>query len=99
MKNMSRRLRRLETSFAPKRNEQGQTVVEVLLARQARRVANESGRPYEQVYQEILIEHQARSQAFWADYKGNGMPSDIINFGRSRRFEAMAATGKAAHSM
>jgi hypothetical protein len=72
MKQVSRRLRRLEESFARGRNEQGRTPSEVLRERRCRRVAQERGVPYEQVLRESVIE----SQAFWDSYDGPGTIAD-----------------------
>jgi hypothetical protein len=91
MRAISRRLRRLEASLAPKKNEHGKTPIQLILERRSRFLAQERGVPYEEAFREIVREHEAESQAFWAEYKGNGTISDILRYRRRCRFEAAAA--------
>ena len=92
MKEISRRLRRLEVSLAPRKDAQGRSPAEVLRERRCRRQAQERGVPYEQV----VREDRAKSKAFWADYAGDGTIVDIMRYGRQRQREAAS---KAAQSL
>jgi hypothetical protein len=90
MRAIGRRLRRLEIRLAPQKNEQGKTPVQLILERRARFLAQERGVPHEEALREIVAEHEAKSQAFWAEYNGNGSISDILRYSRRCRFEAAA---------
>ena len=74
MKEISRRLRKLEVSHAAQRNAHGLNPADVLRQRVCRRRAAETGRPYE----ELLRESETESQAFWENYDGDGTISDIL---------------------
>jgi hypothetical protein len=76
------RLRRLEASLAPKKNERRKPPIQLILERRSRFLAQESGVPYEEAFREIVTEHEAESKALWAEYKGNGTISDILRWRR-----------------
>jgi hypothetical protein len=77
MKEISRRLRKLEVSHAAQRNAHGLNPADVLRQRVCRHQAAETGRPYE----ELLRESEMESQAFWASYDGD---RSIVGILRSR---------------
>ena len=81
MKDINRRLRKLEVSHAAQRNAQGLNPADVLRQRQCRRQAAETGRPYEELLRESVME----SQAFWASYDGDRSLVGILR----RRFQRM----------
>ena len=83
MKTIVRRLRRLENDRFGPPIEEGPTLAGVLRERRCRRLAEERGVPYEQV----LREHLAAHQAFWADYVGDGSIADTLRYARRRRCE------------
>ena len=74
MKEISRRLRKLEVSHAAQRNAQGLNPADVLRQRMCRRQAEETGRPYEELLQESVM----KSQAFWASYDGDRSLAGIL---------------------
>src|SRR5258706_2794504 len=74
MKEISRRLRRLENSHVGQRNVHGLNPADVLRQRICRRQAEETGRPYE----ELLRESVMKSQAFWASYDGDRSIAGIL---------------------
>ena len=77
MNAISRRLRKLEQSHIAQRNEHGLNPADVLRQRVCRRQAAETGRPYEALLRESVME----SQAFWAGYDGD---RSIVGILRSR---------------
>jgi hypothetical protein len=77
VKAINRRLRRLEERHIAQRNEHGLNPAVVLRQRICRRMAAETGRPYE----ELLRESEMESQAFWASYDGD---RSIVGILRSR---------------
>ena len=81
MKEISRRLRRLERSHVGQRNVHGLNPAEVLRQRICRRKAAETGRPYE----ELLRESEQASKAFWASYDGDRSFAGILR----SRFDRM----------
>jgi len=92
-----RRLRKLEEHVAPKRDERDLELAGALRERRCRRLSRERGVAYEQV----LGEHLAERQAFWADYVGDGTIADTLRYARRRRFELSASpkwrVGKTRH--
>jgi hypothetical protein len=74
MKAIRRRLRRLEESHLAQKNEPGLTPVDVLRQRRCRRLAKETGRPYE----ELLREDVMKSKAFWASFDGDRSIAGIL---------------------
>ena len=74
MKEISRRLRKLERSHVGQRNVHGLNPAEVLRQRVCRRKAAETGRPYEELLREKVME----SQAFWASYDGDRSIAGIL---------------------
>ena len=74
MKEISRRLRRLEERHIAQRNVHGLNPADVLRQRICRRQAEETGRPYEELLQEKVME----SQAFWASYDGDRSIAGIL---------------------
>ena len=68
------RLRKLEENRAAQRNPQGLTLVDVLRQRICRRLAKETGRPYE----ELLRESEIEAQAFWESYDGDRSLAGIL---------------------
>ena len=87
-----RRLRKLEEHVAPKQDELDLTLAGAFRERRCRRLAQESGVPYEQALREDLVERQA----FWADYVGDGTIADTLRYARRRRFELSASPEKTA---
>ena len=81
MKEISRRLRKLEASHAAQRNAQGLNPADVLQQRICRHEAAETGRPYE----ELLRESVMKSQAFWASYDGDRSLAGILRHRFQRR--------------
>jgi hypothetical protein len=84
MKEISRRLRKLEERHVAQRNEQGLTPADVFRQRLCRYEAEETGRPYEELLQGSVL----KSQAFWASYDGDrslvGVSCGIVsNAGRA----------------
>ena len=77
MKEISRRLRKLEERHVGQRNVQGLNPAEVLRQRICRRHAAETGRPYEELLRKSVME----SQAFWASYDGD---RSLVGILRSR---------------
>ena len=77
MKEINRRLRKLEVSHAAQRNAQGLNPADVLRQRLCRHQAEETGRPYEELLQESVM----KSQAFWASYDGD---HSLVGILRSR---------------
>ena len=88
MKTFAKRLRRLEESSAAQRNEQGQTLVDVLRNRMCRRKAQETGRPYE----ELVRESEVEAQTFWASYTGDRSLVGILRSRFQRRIDPVKAT-------
>ena len=82
MKEISRRLRKLEESHAAQRNAHGLNPADVLRQRLCRRQAAERGRPYE----ELLREKEMEAQAFWESYDGDRSIVGILR----NRFHRMA---------
>jgi len=80
VKTFSKRLLRVEESNAARRNQQGLTPAEVFRERICRRRAEETNR----LYEEVLREHIAKSEAFWKTYDGDGSIVDILRY-RFRR--------------
>jgi hypothetical protein len=74
MKAISRRLRKLEESRAAQRNEHRPNLADVLRQRICRRRAAETGRPYEELLREKVLE----SEAFWASYDGDRSLAGIL---------------------
>ena len=74
MKEISRRLRKLERSHVGQRNVHGLNPAEVLRQRICRRKAAETGRPFEELLRERVME----SQAFWASYDGDRSIAGIL---------------------
>jgi hypothetical protein len=81
MKAVIRRIRILEESHSTQRNAQGLTPVDVLRQRICRRKAEETGRPYE----ELLREHVLEAQAFWESYDGDRTMAGILRSRFQRR--------------
>ena len=81
MKEISRRLRKLEVSHAAQRNAQGLNPADVLRQRMCRHRAEETSRPYEELLQESVME----SQAFWASYDGDRSLVGILRHRFQRR--------------
>ena len=81
MKEISRRLRKLEVSHAAQRNPQGLNPADVLRQRICRYQAAETGRPYEELLQESVM----KSQAFWANYDGDRSLAGILRHRFQRR--------------
>ena len=77
MNAISRRLRKLEQSHIAQRNEHRLNPADVLRQRVCRRQAAETGRPYEELLRESVME----SQAFWESYDGE---RSIVGILRSR---------------
>jgi hypothetical protein len=72
MRTISRRLRRLEDSFAPPENEQGESLAELIRARRRRR-AEVSGEPFEVRPCEVIHDQDRQLSV-----------SDILRSGRRR---------------
>ena len=87
MKEISRRLRKLEVSHAAQRNPQGLDPADVLRQRICRYQAAETGRPYEELLQESVM----KSQAFWASYDGDRSLAGILRHRFQRRAKEMEA--------
>jgi hypothetical protein len=90
MKEISRRLRKLEVSHAAQRNAKGLNPADVLRQRMCRHQAAETGR----LYAELLQESVMRSQAFWASYDGDRSPAGILRHRFHRRTLAQAMPPK-----
>ena len=82
MKEISRRLRKLEKSHAAQSNEHGLSPADVFRQRLCRYQVEETGRPYEELLQESVM----KSQAFWANYDGDRSLAGILRH-RFRRLE------------
>ena len=76
MKLLAKRLRRLEVGHAAQRNDQGLTPADVLRQRTCRRLAQETGRPYEELFRESVRE----ADNFLKRYNGDGSIADILRF-------------------
>ena len=87
MKAIIRRFRILEESHTAHRNAQGLTPVDVLRQRRCRRLAQETGRSYE----ELLREHEAEAEAFWETYDGDRSLAGILRSRFSRRTATQTA--------
>ena len=95
MKEISRRLRRLEERHIAQRNDHG-LKPEVLRQRICRRQAAETGRPYE----ELLRESEMEAKALWASYDGDRSIVGILrNRFAGRLSQLSAAAAKAAWSL
>ena len=81
MKELSRRLRKLEESHIAQRNDHRPNPADVLRQRLCRRQSAETGRPYEELLQESVM----KSKAFWASYDGDRSLVGILR----RRFQRM----------
>ena len=82
-----RRLRKLEEHVAPKRDERDRlNPADVLRQRVCRRQAAETGRPYEELLRESVME----AKAFWASYDGERSIVDILRSRYQRRGRAQA---------
>ena len=81
MKELSRRLRKLENSHVGQRNVHGLNPADVLRQRMCRYQAAETGRPYEELLQESVM----KSQAFWASYDGDRSLVGILRHRFQRR--------------
>ena len=86
MNAISRRIRKLEVSLAAQRNENGLNPADVLRQRMCRRQAAETGRPYEDLLRESVME----AKAFWASYDGERSIVDILRSRYQRRGRAQA---------
>ena len=86
MKPISRRIRKLEVRSARSHDVQGRTLADVIRERRRRRLAQERGVPFK----EVLQEHLAEEQDFWAGYSGTGSIADILRYGRRRHRTAVA---------
>ena len=86
MNAISRRLRKLEQSHIAQRNEHGLNPADVLRQRVCRRQAAETGRPYEELLRESVME----AKAFWASYDGERSIVDILRSRYQRRGRAQA---------
>ena len=76
MKLLAKRLLRLEAGYAAQRNDQGFTPADVLRQRTCRWLAQETGRPYEELFRESVRE----TEDFFKRYKGDGSIADILRF-------------------
>ena len=83
MRSISKRVRRLEESHRAQKNDLGLTPADVLRQRICRRKAAETGRPYE----ELLREHVMEAQAFWASYDGDRSIAGILRYSRALAHE------------
>jgi len=81
MKEISRRLRKLEESHIAQRNEQRPNPADVFRQRLCRYQVEETGRPYEELLQESVM----KSQAFWASYDGDRSLAGILRHRFRRR--------------
>jgi hypothetical protein len=84
MKAVIRRLLILEETHAAQRNEHGLSPADIIRQRRCRRLARETGRPYE----ELLREDQMRAEAFWRSYDGDRSIAGILR----SRYQRRAAT-------
>ena len=82
-----RRLHKLEEKVAPKQNERDRRLAGVIRELRCRRLSRERGVPYEQVFQQSVIE----SQALMEGYRGDGTIADTMRFVRRRKPELSAA--------
>jgi hypothetical protein len=93
MKAIFRRLGILEESQTPRRNAQGLTPVDVLRQRICRRQAEETGRPYDELFRESEME----AQAFWKSYDGARSLAGILRSRFQRRIEPVDAASYGEH--
>ena len=79
MKAINRRLRKLDESHTVQRTKDGLNPADVLRETRCRRLAKETGRPYE----ELLREREMKSQAFWASYDGDRSIAGVLRYCRA----------------
>ena len=85
LRSVSVRLGRLEERLAPKQDERDLRIAEVLRERWCRRQVEARGVPYEQILREHLAEHNA----FWAGYAGDRTVADTLRYARWRRYRGL----------
>ena len=88
MRSISKRLLRLEESHIVQRNAHGLNQADALRQRICRRQTADTGRPYE----ELLREHVMESQAFWACYDGDRSIVGILRYSRALAHETTAGS-------
>ena len=74
MKLLAKRLLKLEVGYAARTNDQGLTPADVLRQRTCRRLAQDTGRPYEELVHESMTEEKE----FWKTYDGDRSIAGVL---------------------